>query len=69
MAAKFHALTLLDGLGAEFAMVFTMTKPVSSPLACVVYMGTQFSHLDYRVDMIGGKWGFCQMGLTPLREG
>ena len=69
MAAKFHVLTLLDGLGAEFAMVHTMTKPVSSQLACVVYMGKQCSHLDYHVGMIGGKWGFHQMGLTPLREG
>ena len=69
MAAKFHVLTLLDGLGAEFAMVHTLTKPVSSPLACVFCMGTQFSHLDYRVGMIGGKWGFRQMGLTPLRKG
>ena len=69
MAAKFHVLTLLDGLGAEFAMVHTLMKPVSSPPAFIFYMGTQFSHLDYRVGMIGGKWGFCQMGLTPLREG
>ena len=69
MAAKFHVLTLLGGLGAEFAMVHTLIKPVSSPPACIVYMGTQFSHLDYRVGMIGRKWGFRQMGLTPLREG
>ena len=69
MAAKVHVLTLLDGLGAEFAMVHTTTKPVSSPPVCIVYIGTQFSHLDYRVGMMGGKWGFHQMGLTPLREG
>ena len=69
MAAKFHVLTLLDGLGAEFAMVHTLTKPVSSPPAFIFYMGTQFSHLDYQVGMIGRKWGFHQMGLTPLREG
>ena len=69
MAAKFHALTLLDGLGAEFAMAHATTKPVSSPPAFVVCMGKQFSHFDYRVGMMGGKWGFCQMGLTPLREG
>ena len=66
---RFHALTLFDGLGAGLAMVHTLTKPVGSPPAFVFYMGTQFSHLDYRVGMIGGKWGFCQMGLTPLREG
>ena len=69
MAVKFHVLTLLDGLGAEFAMVHPMTKPVSSPPVIIVYMGKQFGHLDYHVGMIGGKWGFHQMGLTPLREG
>ena len=66
---QFHALTLLDGLGVGLAMVHTLTKPVGSPLAFAFYMGTQFSHLDYRVGMIGRKWGFRQMGLTPLREG
>ena len=35
---RFHALTLLDGLGAGLAMVHT---------AFVFYMGTQFSHFDY----------------------
>ena len=69
MAVKFDVLTLLDGLGAEFAMVHTLTKPLSSPPVFLFYMGTQFSHLDYRVAMIGRKWGFHQMGLTPLREG
>ena len=54
---------------AGLAMVHTLTKPIGSPPAFVFYMGTQFSHLDYRVGMIGGKWGFRQMGLTPLREG
>ena len=65
----FHVLTLLDGLGAGLAMVQTLTKPAGSPLVFVVCIGTQFSHLDYRVGMIGGKWGFRQMVLTPLREG
>ena len=66
---RFPVLTLLDGLGAGLAMVHTLTKPIGSPPAFVFYMGTQFSHLDYPVGMIGGKWGFRQMGLTPLREG
>ena len=56
-------------LGAGLAMVHTLTKPVGSPPAFVFYMGTQFSHLDYRVGMIGGKWGFRQMGLTPFEGG
>ena len=69
MAEKFHVLTLLGGLGVELAMVHTMTKPISSPSAFIVYMAKQFSHLDYHIGMIDRKWGFCQMGLTPLREG
>ena len=67
--SQFHVLTLLDGLGAELAMAHTPTKPVSSPPAFVCCIGTQFSHLDYRVGMMGGKWGYRQMGRTPLREG
>ena len=45
--SRFHALTLLDGLGVGLAMVHTLTKPVSSPPVFVFYMGTQLSHLDY----------------------
>ena len=66
---RFHVLTLLDGLGAGLAMVHTLTKPVGSPPAFVFYMGTQFSHLDYRVGMIGGKWGFRQMGSHSFEGG
>ena len=63
------ACLALYGGPTEISLVCIAAKPVSSPLACVFYMGTQFSHLDYRVGMMGGKWGFHQMGLTPLREG
>ena len=66
---RFHVLTLLDGLGAGLTMVHTLTKPVGSPPAFVFYMGTQFSHLDYRVGMIGGKWGFRQMGPHSFEGG
>ena len=66
---RFHVLTLLDGLGAGLAMVHTLTKPVGSPPAFVFYMGTQFSHLDYRVGMIGGKWGFSPNGSHSFEGG
>ena len=57
------------GLGAGLAMVHTLTKPVGSPPAFVFYMGTQFSHLDYRVGMIGGKWGFSPNGSHSFEGG
>ena len=66
---RFHVLTLLDGLGAGLAMVHTLTKPVGSPPVFVFYMGTQFSHLDYRVGMIGREMGFSPNGSHSFEGG
>ena len=60
MSAKFHVLTLLDGLGAEFAMVHTNDKTPQWPTGMHIC-----NRKAFQSPRLPSRYGGQEMGFSP----